>query len=147
MYSYGPPHMDGQKQDDQLEHTYSSYFRIQVVALKTCGRRWMIGRSGERGSGISVQVARHDDYDDDEQDLENNLCLRFLSALPSRQPERQSPQFARFFFFCLISVVLVVELRFGDPFESQNKKKILCTFHFLGQNLGCEYCICSFGQI
>ena len=24
MYSYGPLHMDEQKQDDQLEHTYSS---------------------------------------------------------------------------------------------------------------------------
>ena len=34
------------KQDDQLEHTYSSYVRIQDVALKTCLRRWTIGRSG-----------------------------------------------------------------------------------------------------
>ena len=29
--------------------------------LKTCRRRWMIGRSGERGSGISVLAAQHDD--------------------------------------------------------------------------------------
>ena len=29
-------------------------------------RRWVIGRSGERGSGISVLVARHDDDDDDD---------------------------------------------------------------------------------
>ena len=49
------------KQDDQLEHTYSSYVRIRDVALKTCQRRWTIGKSGERGSGISVLVARHDD--------------------------------------------------------------------------------------
>ena len=28
-------------------------------------KRWMIGRSGERGSGISVPAARHDDEDDD----------------------------------------------------------------------------------
>ena len=28
----------------------------------------MIGRSGERGSGISVQAARHDDDDDDDDD-------------------------------------------------------------------------------
>ena len=61
MYSYGPPHMAKQKQDDQLEHTYSSYVRIRDVALKTCQKRWMIGRSGERGSGISVLAARHDD--------------------------------------------------------------------------------------
>ena len=31
------------------------------VALKTCQRRWTIGKSGERGSGISVLVAWHDD--------------------------------------------------------------------------------------
>ena len=61
------PHMAGQKQDDQLEHTYSSNVRIRDVALKTCQRRWTIGRSGERGSGISVLAARHDDYDDDDQ--------------------------------------------------------------------------------
>ena len=61
MYSYGPPHMAEQKQDDQLGHTYSSYVRIRDVALKTYRRRWTIGRSGERGSGISVPAARHDD--------------------------------------------------------------------------------------
>ena len=64
MYSYGPPHMAGQKLDDQLEHTFSSYVRIRDVALKTCQRIWTIGRSGERGSGISVLTARHDDDDD-----------------------------------------------------------------------------------
>ena len=53
--------MAEQKQDDQLEHTYSSYVRIRDVALKTCRWRWTIGRSGERGSGISVPVARRDD--------------------------------------------------------------------------------------
>ena len=34
-YGYGPPHMAEQKQDDQLEHTYSSYVKIWDVALKT----------------------------------------------------------------------------------------------------------------
>ena len=51
--------------DDQLEHTYSSYVRIWDVALKTCQRWWMIGRSGERGSGISVLATWHDDDDDE----------------------------------------------------------------------------------
>ena len=64
MYSYGPPHMAGQKQDDQLEHSFCSYVRIRDVALKTYRRRWTIGRSGERESGISVLAARHDDDDD-----------------------------------------------------------------------------------
>ena len=31
--------MAKQKQDNQLEHTYSSYMRIRDVALKTCQRR------------------------------------------------------------------------------------------------------------
>ena len=65
MYSYGPPHMAAQKQDDQLERTHSSYVRIQDVALKTGKKRWMIGRSGEKGSGIFVLAARYDDDDDD----------------------------------------------------------------------------------
>ena len=65
MYSYGPPHMAEQKQDDQHEHTFSNYVRIRDVVQKTCQRRWTIGKSGERGSGISVLPARHDDDDDD----------------------------------------------------------------------------------
>ena len=60
MYSNGPPHIAEQK-DYQLKYTYSSYVRIRDVALKTCQRQWMIGRSGERGSGISVLVAQYDD--------------------------------------------------------------------------------------
>ena len=67
-----------QKQDDQHEHTYSSYVWIRNVALKTCQRRWMIGRSGERRSGISVLVARHDDDDDDSFVL---VILQWILAL------------------------------------------------------------------
>ena len=63
MYSYGPPHMAVQMQDDQHKHTFSSYVRIRDVVLKTYLGRWMIGRSGERGSGTSVLPARHDDYE------------------------------------------------------------------------------------
>ena len=59
MYSCGPPAYG------QLEHTYSSYVMIRDVILKTCQRRWMIGRRGERGSGISVLATRHDDDDND----------------------------------------------------------------------------------
>ena len=64
MYSYGPPHMVVQKQDDQHEHTFSSYVRIRDVVLKTYLGWWAIGRSGERGSGISVLPAQYDDDDD-----------------------------------------------------------------------------------
>ena len=54
-----------QKQDDQHEHTFSSYVRIRDVVLKTYQGRWTIGRSGERGSGIAVLPARDDDDDDE----------------------------------------------------------------------------------
>ena len=53
-----------QKQDDQHEHTFSNYVRIRDVVQKTCLKRWTIGKSGERGSGIFVLLARHDDDDD-----------------------------------------------------------------------------------
>ena len=59
------PTHGSQKQDDQHERTFSSYVRIRDVVLKTYLGRWTIGRSGERGSGISVLPARDDDDDDD----------------------------------------------------------------------------------
>ena len=83
MYSYGPPHMAKQKQDDQLEHSYSSYVRIRDVTLVTGQKRWTIGRSGERGSGISVLAARHG-YDDDENlvvFLMTNLFREYISNI------------------------------------------------------------------
>ena len=45
------PHMAEQKQDDQLEHTYSSYMRIQDVTLKTNQRRWTMGEVAREGQG------------------------------------------------------------------------------------------------
>ena len=56
--------MDEQRQDDQLESTYCSSVAIRDITLKTCRKQWTIGRGGERGSGISVLMARHDDVDD-----------------------------------------------------------------------------------
>ena len=70
--------MDEKKQDDQLELTYSNYVRTQDVTLKTCRRRWMVGRSGERGSGISVLAARLDDDDDDDDD--DDLIFTFTHS-------------------------------------------------------------------
>ena len=64
-----------QKQDDQHEHTFSNYVRIRDVVQKTCLRRWMIGKSGERGSGLSVLPARHDD--DDDEILINDMSIYY----------------------------------------------------------------------
>ena len=44
--------------------TFLLFFIVKRdVALRTCQRRWRIGKSGERGSGLSVLAARHDDDD------------------------------------------------------------------------------------
>ena len=51
----------GQANAGRPARTYSSYVRTQDVTQKTCRRRWMRGRSGERWSRISVLTARHDD--------------------------------------------------------------------------------------
>ena len=65
MYSCGPLYMDEQRQNNQLEPTYSSSVLIWDVVLKTCWKQWTIGRGGERGSGISMLMVRHNDDDDD----------------------------------------------------------------------------------
>ncbi len=80
LWFNGPPHMANQKQEDQLELTYSSYVRTQDVTLNTCRRRWMIGRSGERGSGISVLAARHDDDDDDYSKTSNTTWIQIIQS-------------------------------------------------------------------
>ena len=60
-----PLHMDDQRQDDQLELTYRSSELIRDVALKTCRKQWTIKKGGEKGSGISVLMERHDDDNDE----------------------------------------------------------------------------------
>ena len=47
---------------------------------KTCQKRWTIGKSGERGSGISVLAARHDDEEDDGSPLLHFYCKIISNA-------------------------------------------------------------------
>ena len=56
--------MDEQRQDDQLELTYSSSMLILDVALKTCQKRLPIEKRSSMGSGRNVPIVRHDDDDD-----------------------------------------------------------------------------------
>ena len=72
--------MAEQKQDGQLEHTSSSSVRIRDVALKTCQRRLTIGRSGERGSGISVLAAQHHDDENEEGELKFSLKILIIKS-------------------------------------------------------------------
>ena len=53
--------MDEQRQEVQLKPTYSSSVPIRDVALRICRKQWTIG-GVERGSGISLLIARHDAY-------------------------------------------------------------------------------------
>ena len=61
MYSCGPIHMNEQKQDDQLEPTYCSSVPIRDVTPKTCRKEWTVEKGGEKGSGIYMLRAWHDD--------------------------------------------------------------------------------------
>ena len=54
--------------DNELEPTYSNFVPLQNVSLKTYRKQWRIEKGGEKGSGISVLLARHDDDDDDDDD-------------------------------------------------------------------------------
>ena len=81
MYSYGPLHMAGQMQGKcranagRPARTYIQQLcEDKVVPLKSGQRWWIIGRSDERGSGISVLAARHDHDDDD-----TLICAAFKS--------------------------------------------------------------------
>ena len=49
--------MDKQRQDDQLEPTYSSSVSIRDVDLKTCRKQWTIEKGDEKGSGICADGA------------------------------------------------------------------------------------------
>ena len=73
-----------QMQDDRHEHTFSNYVRIRHFVRKTCLKRWTIRKSGERGSGISVLPARHDDDDDDI--IEPRSPEPLANTLPRREP-------------------------------------------------------------
>ena len=80
MYSNGPLHVAEQKHGNQLEPTYISSVRIQDVALRTCLKQWTIGRSGEKGSGISVPMTGQDHDDDDNAELNQtvNINIYFI---------------------------------------------------------------------
>ena len=67
--------MNEQRQDDQLEPTYSSSVPIWDVSLKTCRKQWTIEKGGAKESGIAVLMAQHDDDDDDFNSTSTRLEL------------------------------------------------------------------------
>ena len=109
--------MAEQKQDDQLEHTHSSSVRIRVVALKTSQRRWTIGRSGERGSGISVLAARHDDDDHHHHHLRYFLLFTrfFVVFYPRFTPHFETIRYNLGYrsLYCIVSFLLLPKNMFS----------------------------------
>ena len=77
-------HMDEQRQVDQLESTYNSSVSIQDVALKTYRKRWTIEKGGEKGSGISVLMVRHDDDDDDDSETMRSVTYYSIAISLTR---------------------------------------------------------------
>ena len=107
--------MAAQKQDDQLERTFSSYVRIWDVVLKTCPGRWTIGRSGERGSGISVLPARYDD-DDDEYDKIRAAFWRY--SIFNWFPVSQLFRFLYNFFDDFLCLLMSLKTSSSLPYRS-----------------------------
>ena len=70
--------------------TYSSSVRIRNVALMTCQRRWTIGKSGERGSGISELAARRDD-DDAAYSTKKKKKKKKLPPPPQKTKQNKKP--------------------------------------------------------
>ena len=100
-----------QKQDDQHE-----YVRIRDVVLKTYLGRWTIGRSGERGSGISVLPARYDD--DDEI---NDWCISESFLIQSNTwNELTLFIFGLVWFLSLMAYQLFVGYLMPKPFSQKN---------------------------
>ena len=122
MYSYGSPHMAAQKQDDQHEHTFSSYVRIRDVVLKTYLGRWTIGRSGERGSGISVLPARYDDddiciyiYKEKETERERECERRFQCNGHCHRIWTKLPEFKSWVRQFTIRYALIISVKVWNP--------------------------------
>ena len=125
MCSCGPPHMANQKQDDQLEHSYSSYVVIRDVTLKTCRRRWIIGRRGERGSGISVLAARHDDDPYTRRILSSEkTCCHLINS------KGHHIHLVWKFFFCIIIIIIKDKYREECKIEKCIRHEISYTWHF-----------------
>ena len=133
MYSYGPPHMAGQKQDDQLEYIFSSYVRIRDVALKTYRRQWTIGRSGKRGLRISVLVARHDDDDDLYEEIRPVIGILLCPSLDNFVQELRAVYSTEKLNFLLNKskkLAIVVEGDLKAPFPIATTQRCWGAHHF-----------------
>ena len=82
--------------------------RIRDAVQKTCLRRWTIGKSGERGSGISVLPARHDDD-------ESQWILNMAKMDPQHNMLQQS-------------IKIVIERMYVKK-KKKKKKKIMDILH------------------
>ena len=102
--------------------------RIRDVALKTCQRRWTIGRSRERGSGISALALRHDD--DEYITFPKFLIFSwFGSSIPSVIYHFPLLIISRAHFLCQIPSL------YSDCISSLLALRFTILFSFLGNGL------------
>ena len=77
------PHTRPRKSRTTSTNVHSAaIWGYRLLSLKTCLGRWTIGRSGERGSGISVLPARYDD--DDEGGIDRVFPYRCRHKCPTK---------------------------------------------------------------
>ena len=113
MYSSGPVRIDEQRKDDQLESTYNSFVSMQDVALRTCRKQWTREKGGEKGSRISVLVARHDDDDVKQGDIEYIFWVVGMTRpeIEPRSPEPLANPLSKTFLFQAAQFIKTVLFR------------------------------------
>ena len=132
--------MAAQKQDDQLERTFSSYVRIQVVVLKTYLGRWTIGRSGERGSGISVLPARYDDDDIYIYDIQSASEDNGYGLFAYRIYEEfhisllECSMYGNCYIFSIKVYITKLTYRAYTRILEENSNQVYCHYEFIASN-------------
>ena len=114
----------GQAKAGRPARTYI-HVRVRDVVLKTSQRRWMIGRSGERGSGIFVQAAQHDD-DDDDYFIEQIISIHWINVKVSNNIQEFINVSRKYNFFLLGRKALKLQFfkrRFLNTQEIRKKNK------------------------
>ena len=81
-----------------------------------------------------------------ERGLGTYISFCFLLLSLCRLLGRQSPIFSWFYFFCWLSLGLVVWPIFGDPFVHQNPREIYA-FHFPRRIICCAYTTYLYGYM
>ena len=115
---------------------------VRYVFLKTCRKQWTIGRGGERGSGISVLMAWHDD-DDKNYDVNTQKKLFENVHFVFKKSKKNfytvfffsSGVLQRIFFFWLIQKQISLDAIYLHFIHLKNLLWIFCRTFCLRRNI------------